>query len=316
MNDEVVEHIISVIQERGTQACWSDAPDDEAWIPSSLRGKGKYRRGTDTMDVWFDSGSSWTMMPGRADIYLEGSDQHRGWFQSSLLTRIAAGTQADNNFEKGAPFKQLITHGFTLDQAGKKMSKSLGNIIEPQQVMDGTLLPPIKRKKGNAAPQGQPAYDAMGPDALRLWAASSDYTHDVAIGVPVLSAIHTALIKYRTMVKMLLGSVHESARTTPLTATDHIAILQLQDTMQEVGKAFDNYEFYKGFAALNKWVTNDLSAFYLEALKDRLYCGDGGGVIEPLLTGLLRMLTPVTLLLVEEAWDHRPEWMKADSYVD
>ncbi|OTB19465.1 hypothetical protein K445DRAFT_314356 [Daldinia sp. EC12] len=313
MNDEVVEHIISVIQERGTQAWWSDAPDNEAWIPSSLRGKSKYRRGTDTMDVWFDSGSSWTMMPGRADIYLEGSDQHRGWFQSSLLTRIAAGTQADNNFEKGAPFKQLITHGFTLDQAGKKMSKSLGNIIEPQQVMDGTLLPPIKRKKGNAAPQGQPAYDAMGPDALRLWAASSDYTHDVAIGVPVLSAIHIALIKYRTMVRMLLGSVHESARTAPLTATDHIAILQLQDTMQEVGKAFDNYEFYKGFASLNKWVTNDLSAFYLEALKDRLYCGDGGGVIEPLLTGLLRMLTPVTPLLVEEAWDHRPEWMKADS---
>ncbi|KAI8959799.1 isoleucyl-tRNA synthetase [Daldinia sp. FL1419] len=313
MNEEVVEHIISVIHQRGTQAWWSDAPDDDAWIPSSLKGTGKYRRGTDTMDVWFDSGSSWTMMPGRADVYLEGSDQHRGWFQSSLLTRIAAGTQVDTNFEKGAPFKQLITHGFTLDQAGKKMSKSLGNIIEPQQVMDGTLLPPIKRKKGNAASQGQPAYDAMGPDALRLWVASSDYTHDVAIGVPVLSAIHTALIKYRTIIKMLLGSVHKSARIAPLTATDHIAILQLQDTMAEVGKAFDNYEFYRGFAALNNWITNSLSAFYLEALKDRLYCGDGGGVLEPLLVGLLRMLTPVTPLLVEEAWDHRPEWMKEDS---
>ncbi|KAI1802858.1 isoleucyl-tRNA synthetase [Daldinia bambusicola] len=313
MDDEVVEHIISVIQERGTQAWWSDAPDDEVWVPPSLINKGKYRRGTDTMDVWFDSGSSWTMMRGRADIYLEGSDQHRGWFQSSLLTRIAAGTQMDANFEKGAPFKQLITHGFTLDEAGKKMSKSLGNTIEPQQVMDGTLLPPMKRKKGNAAPQGQPVYDAMGPDALRLWTASSDYTHDVAIGVPMLSAIHTALIKYRTIVKMLLGSVHESARTAPLTATDHIAILQLQDTMEEVGKAFDNYEFYKGFAALNKWIVNDLSAFYLEAMKDRLYCGDGGGVLEPLLTGLLRMLMPVTPLLVEEAWDHRPEWMKGDS---
>ncbi|KAI1652670.1 isoleucyl-tRNA synthetase [Daldinia decipiens] len=313
MNEEVVEHVISVIHQRGTQAWWSDAPDDEIWIPSSLKGKGKYRRGTDTMDVWFDSGSSWTMMPGRADVYLEGSDQHRGWFQSSLLTRIAAGTQVDTNFEKGAPFKQLITHGFTLDQAGKKMSKSLGNIIEPQQVMDGTLLPPIKRKKGNTAPQGQPAYDAMGPDALRLWVASSDYTHDVTIGTPVLSAIHTMLIKYRTIIKMLLGSVHKSSRTSPLTAIDHIAILQLQDTMQDVGNAFDNYEFYKGFAVLNKWVTNDLSAFYLESLKDRLYCGDGGGVIESLLTGLLRMLTPVTPLLVEEAWDHRPDWMKEDS---
>ncbi|KAI1404910.1 isoleucyl-tRNA synthetase [Hypoxylon fuscum] len=312
VNEDVVEHIISVIQERGTHAWWSDAPDDPAWIPPSLKGKGEYRRGADTMDVWFDSGSSWTMMPGRADVYLEGSDQHRGWFQSSLLTRIAAGAQANTGFEKGAPFKQLVTHGFTLDQEGKKMSKSLGNIIEPQQVMDGTLLPPIKQKKGKAA-QGSSAYDALGPDALRLWAASSDYTRDVVIGVPVLSAIHTALIKYRTIVKMLLGSLHESARTAPLTATDHIAIVQLQDTMQEVGKAFENHEFYRGFAALNRWITNDLSAFYLEALKDRLYCGDGGGVLEPLLTGLLRMLTSMTPLLVEEAWDHRPEWMKQDT---
>ncbi|KAI5859568.1 isoleucyl-tRNA synthetase [Durotheca rogersii] len=309
VSEEVVEHIISVIQERGTHAWWSDAPDDPAWFPPSLQGT--YRRGTDTMDVWFDSGSSWSMMPGRADVYLEGSDQHRGWFQSSLLTRIAAGSQTDSSFVKGAPFKQLITHGFTLDQDGKKMSKSLGNIIEPQQVMDGTLLPPMKQKKA-AANQGPPRSDALGPDALRLWAASSDYTRDVVIGVPVLAAIHTALMKYRTTVKMLLGSMHESARTAPLSVTDHIAIIHLQDTMREVGEAFGNYEFYRGVAALNRWVTVNLSAFYLEALKDRLYCGDGGGVLEPILTGFLRMLAPVTPLLVEEAWDHRPEWMKHD----
>ncbi|KAI0178968.1 isoleucyl-tRNA synthetase [Hypoxylon sp. FL1284] len=311
VNEDVVEHIISTIQERGTHAWWSDAPDDPAWIPPMLKGTGEYRRGTDTMDVWFDSGSSWAMMPGRADVYLEGSDQHRGWFQSSLLTRISAGAQANADLEKGAPFKQLITHGFTLDQDGKKMSKSLGNIIEPQQVMDGTLLPVVKQKK--KAAQGPPSYDALGPDALRLWVASSDYTRDVAIGVPVLSAIHTALIKYRTTIKMLLGSAHESARSAPLSVTDHIAIAQLQDTMREVGRAFDSHEFYKGFAALNRWITIDLSAFYLEALKDRLYCGDGGGVLEPLLTGLLRMLAPMTPSLVEEAWDHRPEWMKQDS---
>ncbi|KAI1392931.1 isoleucyl-tRNA synthetase [Hypoxylon trugodes] len=307
VNDDVVEHIISMIQGRGTNAWWLDAPDETAWIPPSLKGTGVYRRGTDTMDVWFDSGSSWTMMSRRADVYLEGSDQHRGWFQSSILTRIAAGTQVDTNFDRGAPFKQLITHGFTLDQSGKKMSKSLGNIIKPQEVIDGTLLPAVKQKKAKTA-----SYDAPGPDALRLWVASSDYTRDVAIGIPVLMAIHTSLIKYRVIVKMLLGSLHESARTTPLTAVDHIAIIQLQDTMKEVGEAFENHEFYKAFAALNKWVTNDLSAFYLEALKDRLYCGDGGGVIEPLLVGLLRMLAPMTPLLVEEAWDHRPEWVKQD----
>ncbi|KAI1119117.1 tRNA synthetases class I-domain-containing protein [Nemania sp. NC0429] len=306
VNEEVVEHIMSVIQERGTNAWWSDAPDDPAWIPSSL--KGEFRRGNDTMDVWFDSGSSWTMMPHQADVYLEGSDQHRGWFQSSLLTRIAAGTETDVNFEKGAPFKQLITHGFTLDQDGKKMSKSIGNIIEPQQIMDGTLLPPMKRK--GKATKG---YDALGPDALRLWAASSDYTHDVILGVPVLQSIHNVLIKYRTTMKMLLGSMHESARTAPLSVTDQIALIQLHDTMDEVGKTFDNHEFYKGYNAINRWVNNDLSAFYLEALKDRLYCGDGGGVLEPIFNGFLRMLAPMTPLLVEEAWEHRPEWMKEDS---
>ncbi|KAH9892103.1 isoleucyl-tRNA synthetase [Xylariomycetidae sp. FL2044] len=309
VNDQVVEHIISVVKERGTHAWWSDAADDPSWIPTSM--SGSYRRGTDTMDVWFDSGSSWSMMPTRADVYLEGSDQHRGWFQSSLLTRIAAGADAGPNFEKGAPFKQLITHGFTLDQDGKKMSKSLGNVIEPQQIMDGTLLPPVKRK-GKAA-KGPPTYDALGPDALRLWVASSDYTGDVVVGAPVLQAVHTALIKYRTTLKMLLGSVHESARTAPLTSTDHIALIQLGDTMDEVGKAFDGHEFHKGFAALNRWVNNDLSAFYLETLKDRLYCGDGGGVLEPILMGFLRMLAPMTPLLVEEAWDHRPEWMKQDT---
>lgn len=311
VDEATVEHIVSVMKDRGTGAWWSDAPDDPAWIPSNL--SGEYRRGTDTMDVWFDSGSSWSMMSGQADVYLEGSDQHRGWFQSSLLTRVAAGAVENAGFVKGAPFKQLITHGFTLDGEGKKMSKSLGNIIEPQQVMDGSLLPPVK-KKGKAA-QGPPTYDALGADALRLWAASSDYTKDVAISETVLRAIHTALLKYRTIAKMLLGSMHESARTAPLITADHIALIQLQDTMEEVGKAFDKHEFYRGFNVLNRWITNDLSAFYLEASKDRLYCGDGGGVLEPIFNGMLRMLAPMTPSLVEEVWDHRPEWMKQDSSI-
>lgn len=327
MTEESVQHIISVIRERGTDAWWSDEPDDPAWIAPSLRAQGGYRRGTDTMDVWFDSGSSWTHEGDvQADVYLEGSDQHRGWFQSSLLTRIAAAAAGDS--DKGslirqtvglAPFKRLITHGFTLDKDGKKMSKSLGNIISPNQVMDGTLLPPVKKRKDKNAPKettskapAGPHYDALGPDALRLWAASSDYTHDVVIGESVLKSIHISLIKYRTITKMLLGSMTENARTSPLTTTDHIAIIQLRDTMEEVGRAYDNFEFYKGFSMLNRWVNNDLSAFYLEALKDRLYCGDGGGVLEPVFWGLMRMLAPITPVLVEEAWDHAPEWLKKD----
>jgi isoleucyl-tRNA synthetase len=329
MTEESVKHIISVIRERGTDAWWSDEPDNLAWIAPSLRTEGEYRRGTDTMDVWFDSGSSWTHEGDvQADVYLEGSDQHRGWFQSSLLTRIAAAAAADNSDHGSlikqtvglAPFKRLITHGFTLDKNGKKMSKSLGNIVSPNQVMDGTLLPPVKKRKDKTAPKettsqapAGPHYDALGPDALRLWAASSDYTHDVVIGESVLKAIHTSLIKYRTITKMLLGSMTENARTAPLTSTDHIAIIQLRDTMEEVGKAYDSFEFYRGFSLLNRWVNNDLSAFYLEALKDRLYCGDGGGVLEPIFWGLMRMLAPITPVLVEEAWDHAPEWLKKDS---
>ncbi|KAL2126670.1 hypothetical protein VTI74DRAFT_429 [Chaetomium olivicolor] len=320
MTDEVIDHIISVIQERGTDAWWTDDPDDPAWIPDSLRGKGEYTRGRDTMDVWFDSGTSWTMMDKQADLYLEGSDQHRGWFQSSLLTRVAAladqTAKSTTNTLGLSPFKTLITHGFTLDQEGKKMSKSLGNIVSADQVMDGSLLPPLKpKKKAGNSPNAQPTKDALGPDALRLWVASSDYTRDIVLGEPVLKAIHQALLKYRTTIKMLTGSMHRSARTAPLTVVDQIALVQLRDVMGEVGRHYDNFEFNKAFSALNRWVANDLSAFYLEALKDRLYCGDGGGVLEPVFMGFLRMLAPVTPVLVEEAWEHRPGWMKEDGSV-
>jgi isoleucyl-tRNA synthetase len=269
------------------------------------------------MDVWFDSGSSWSQSKGQADVYLEGSDQHRGWFQSSLLTYIAAAECTDETATPTAPFKTLVTHGFTLDAKGKKMSKSLGNIISPTQIMDGSLLPPMsarKQRKDAGIDRNTPVHDALGADALRLWVASSEYTRDVTIGTPVVKAIHSALLRYRTIMKMLLGSMHESARSTDLTTLDHIALIQLKDVMCEVKTAYENYEFYKAFAAINNWVSGPLSAFYLEALKDRLYCGDGGGVVEPIFGGFSRMLAPITPMLVEEAWDSRPGWMKADRY--
>ncbi|KAK4191857.1 tRNA synthetases class I-domain-containing protein [Podospora australis] len=330
MTDESIDHIISVIQERGIDAWWNDDPHEPAWIPESLRNrKTTYTRGCDTMDVWFDSGSSWTQMGNKeADVYLEGTDQHRGWFQSSLLTRVAAMVNQDpspqsttNTLGLGlSPFQTLITHGFTLDKEGKKMSKSLGNIISADQVMDGSLLPPLPPRKGSkptttpSNPGNKPTtYDALGPDALRLWIASSDYTGDIVLGTPVLQTVHQVLLKYRTILKMLSGSLHPASRIAPLTAVDQIALLQLQDTMKEVGKHYDNYEFNKAYARLNKWIINDVSAFYLEASKDRLYCGDGGGVIEQLFIGLLRMLAPVTPVLVTEAWNHRPAWLKEDT---
>lgn len=319
MTLESIDHIISVMQQRGTQAWFSDDPQDPAWKAPGLQGS--YRRGTDTMDVWFDSGSSWTETEQQADVYLEGSDQHRGWFQSSLLTYVASQKSSPEtaNISSSAlfgrtsgtaPFRTLITHGFTLDDQGKKMSKSLGNTVSPSQVMDGTLLPPVKAKG-----KGEPKADALGPDALRLWAASCDFTSDMSIGPSVLQPVHSALIKYRTILKMLTGSLHESTRSAPLTKLDHIALVQLEDTMRLVFTCFDNYEFHRGAQIINRWLANDLSAFYLESLKDRLYCGDGGGIAEPIFVGFLRMLAPITPILVEEAWAHRPQWMIDDRYV-
>lgn len=308
MTEESIEHIISVMQQRTSQAWFSDDPDEPAWIAPSLQGT--YRRGTDTMDVWFDSGSSWTETLGPANVYLEGSDQHRGWFQSSLLTYVASQkSDGKTGSEIQPPFKTLVTHGFTLDDQGKKMSKSLGNTIAPEQVMEGTLLPPIKPKG-----KGTPRPDALGADALRLWAASSDFTKDIMIGPSVLQPVHSALIKYRTILKMLVGSLHQSSRKSPVSKLDQIALMQLSDTMNQVREAYSNFEFHRGIQIINNWVANDLSATYLEALKDRLYCGDGGGIVEPIFVGFLRMLAPVTPILVEEVWAHRPQWMVQDRY--
>ncbi|TGO23953.1 hypothetical protein BPAE_0116g00140 [Botrytis paeoniae] len=302
LTDASVAHILSVIDERGIDAWWSDPENDPAWIPAGMNGT--YRRGKDTMDVWFDSGTSWSQTDQRADVYSEGTDQHRGWFQSSLLTHTAVADSSE------APFKTLITHGFTLDQNGKKMSKSIGNTIAPSQIMDGSLLPPVKiKKKGGNISQG------LGADALRLWVASSDYTKDLVIGQPVLATVNSALLKYRITFKMLLGSMHQSARTSPLTKLDKIALVQLRTVMAEVESAYDSYEFNKAVSAINRWIHTDLSAFYLEASKDRLYCGDGGGVLEEIFHGLLKMLTPITPCLVEEVWNHLPAWMAAETPV-
>ncbi|TWU75254.1 isoleucine-tRNA ligase [Metarhizium rileyi] len=314
MDGGTIEHIISVMQQRTSQGWFSDPIDDPAWVPSSLQGK--YRRGTDTMDVWFDSGTSWMEVGQPVDVYLEGSDQHRGWFQSSLLTYVAS-QKADGipDADIQPPFKTLITHGFTLDGQGKKMSKSLGNTIAPEEVIDGRLLPPMK-SKGKGGRNEAPRFDALGPDALRLWAASCDFTSDILIGPSILQPVHNALIKYRTILKMILGSLHESSRSCPLTRLDQMAIMQLSDTMGQVQEAVKNYEFHKASGLINRWVATDLSAFYLEALKDRLYCGDGGGALEPILIGFLRMLAPITPILVEEAWSHLPPWMADDSKLE
>ncbi|ORY10684.1 tRNA synthetases class I-domain-containing protein [Clohesyomyces aquaticus] len=343
MDSDIIQHILDVVKERGIDTWWTDPEDDPAWVPKHLTGS--YIRGRDTMDVWFDSGTSWTLLPPNkdqpvADVYFEGTDQHRGWFQSSLLTHVA--TQDSSSKGVKPPFKTLITHGFTLDSEGRKMSKSLGNVISPSQITSGELLPPIKVNKSKSAkPQqatnGAKAYDAMGPDALRLWVASSDYTKDVTIGQPVLQSVNQALHKYRVTFKWLLGvlnlpgptfmgSINAARNDIPYTSFTHfyddsssstiaqrLAIYRLHQVSQEVHAYYSRYEFFKGVNTLNKYIANDLSAFYFETLKDHIYtgsisdCTSAQHILAVIFYELLQMLAPICPLLVEEVWDHVDE---------
>ncbi|KAA6410352.1 MAG: isoleucyl-tRNA synthetase [Lasallia pustulata] len=338
LTKESVTHIISVVEARGIDAWWTDAELDPEWTPPRLRersDKTTYRRGKDTMDVWFDSGTSWTQIKSPkdsqsghfADVYLEGTDQHRGWFQSSLLTHVAhqIASGVDKNSVK-APFKTLITHGFTLDQHGRKMSKSLGNVISPDEIMSGTLLPPMKRKKvnGEVITDSKPAYDGMGPDALRLWVASSDYTKDVVIGQPVLKAINNNLSKYRITFKLLLGLLKgydPSGREhywKRLHQIDQMVLWDLRVAIQKVNISYEDFEFHKAIQAINQFFNHDFSAVYMESIKDRLYADaaesesreTARSTLFYIFEHLTVMLGPVTPLLVEEVWAYTPKQLR------
>jgi isoleucyl-tRNA synthetase len=310
-----INFIIGVIKERGIDAWWSDPEDCADWIPPNLP-HDEFKRGTDTMDVWFDSGSSWSFMLENnptgtgplADMYLEGTDQHRGWFQSSLLTHVAY-QKATSSFEPTAPFKNLVTHGFTLDGKGKKMSKSEGNVISPDQIIAG-LGEPRKGPKGRTL---QP----LGPDALRLWVASADWTKDVMVSETVVSTVHTALDKYRVTFKLLLGLLENFDPKAivdykSLHFLDRIALLHLQAVWTTVQAAYENLEFHQAVTAINRWIVTDLSGFYFEAIKDICYCEATDSerrlstmtTLFHILSYLQQMLGPICPLLVEETWEH------------
>jgi isoleucyl-tRNA synthetase len=172
MSTETIDRVIEVLKEHGTDYWWTGP--DEAFGTGVIRG-------TDTLDVWFDSGSSWTLLPERsgppADVYLEGSDQHRGWFQSSLLTHIGT------NLAPVAPYAQLLTHGFVNDEKGKKMSKSDGNGLSPVEVVE-----------------------QYGADTLRVWAASVDFTRDVSVGPSAIQHASEMLRKWRSAMRFMLAN--------------------------------------------------------------------------------------------------------------
>ncbi|KXL41468.1 hypothetical protein M433DRAFT_48023, partial [Acidomyces richmondensis BFW] len=352
---ESVGYIISVLESgaRSLEDWFTDPEVEDVWVPPALRKRGKWRRGRDTMDVWFDSGTTWTVLEdGRAggvlsDLCVEGTDQHRGWFQSSLLTYVAGQTEGMGKVA-APPYGMVITHGFTLDAAGRKMSKSLGNVIAPEEIVEGRLLPPLdhirkgRKKKKNADVRptverkegNEVMYDSLGPDVLRVWVASADYTRDVTVSVASVQEAQGLVQKLRVTIKWLLGvlrdydpsspyptsSPHGSTMTPSLTFADRALLYRLHRLDRAVHAAYAAYEFHRGVREIAAFVQQDLSAFYFEVVKDAVYAGSSGvrrrthRVLFTVLEGLMRWLGPITPHLVEECWEFWPERLKGGDH--
>ncbi|MBC9783295.1 isoleucine--tRNA ligase [Heliobacterium chlorum] len=298
INDETICHIQGLFKEHGSDV-WFAKEADELVPPGLSCGKcghQHFRKETDIMDVWFDSGSSHqAVLETRenlhfpADLYLEGSDQHRGWFNSSLSTAVAT---------KGtAPYKAVLTHGFLVDEQGRKMSKSLGNGVDPLAVIKD-----------------------MGADILRLWVASVDYRNDVAVSPNILRQIADGYRKIRNTFRYFLGNIADfdpKADTVPfeqMTELDRWAMMALHKLIQRVTTACRNYEFHVVYHAIHNFCAVDMSALYLDIIKDRLYASPAKSperrsaqtVLYRTADALVRMLAPFISFTAEEVWGYLP----------
>jgi isoleucyl-tRNA synthetase len=304
LNADTINHIQAIFAAKGSDAWW-ELPVSEL-LPEPYRSNGRsYRRGTDTMDVWFDSGSSWAAVAQQrpelgypVDMYLEGSDQHRGWFQSSLLTSVAV-----NGI---APYKTVLTHGFVLDEQGRKMSKSVGNVVDPQILILGGK----DQKK-------EPAY---GADVLRLWVSSVDYTADVRLGSNIIKQLNDVRGKIRNTARFLLGSLHDfdpekdAVAIEDLPQLDKYMLHRIVEVFQEVTEAFDSFQFFRFFQTVQNFCVVDLSNFYLDVAKDRLYISAPNAfrrrscqtVLQIALENLARAIAPVLCHTAEDIWQHLP----------
>ena len=301
VTDETIENVAKIFEKESSDA-WVKHTAEEL-LPDGFVcpkcGKKHFRKENDIMDVWFDSGVSWRAVVEKrsdelghtpVDMYLEGSDQHRGWFQSSLLTSVA--TQGK------APYKQVLTHGFVFGEDGRKMSKSLGNYIRPDDIIKN-----------------------YGADILRLWAASVDYRNDTKIGDNIIKQLAEIFKKTRNTARFLLGNIFDFdpkadyVKYEDLKAIDKFALHKLNKMVEEVTVSFENYEFYKYFQCLQNFAAVDLSSFYLDIVKDRLYTAGKKSVsrracqtvLYETLQALVRVLTPVMPHQAEDIWQNTPE---------
>ncbi|MFB2834676.1 isoleucine--tRNA ligase [Floridanema evergladense] len=304
LTEETISHVQSIVAEKGSDAWWELSVEE--LLPEKLLNNGKkYRKGTDTMDVWFDSGSSWAAVAEQrpelhypAEIYLEGSDQHRGWFQSSLLTSVAT-----NGI---APYKTVLTHGFVLDEQNRKMSKSLGNVVDPIIVIEGG-----KNQKE------EPPY---GADVLRLWVSSVDYSTDVPLGKNLLKQMADIRSKIRNTARFLLGNLHDfdpekdAVPYEELPELDRYMLHRMTEVFSEVEAAFESFQFFRFFQTVQNFCVVDLSNFYLDVAKDRLYISAPDAyrrrscqtVLAIALENLARAIAPVLCHTAEDIWQFIP----------
>ncbi len=311
LNSKTINHVQNLFQEYGADIWWDW--DEKKLLPKEYRAESdRWEKGLDTMDVWFDSGSSWAAVCEQreeleypADLYLEGSDQHRGWFQSSLLTSVAVNNKP--------PYKKVLTHGFALDENGRKMSKSLGNVVDPNIIINGGPNQKI-----------QPAY---GADVLRLWVSSVDYSVDVPIGSNILKQLSDVYRKVRNTARYLLGNIHDYDPMLEKIDIDQLPILdqwmlnRLVDVSDQVTTAYENYEFSKFFQILQSFCVVDLSNFYLDIAKDRLYVSAKSQfrrrscqfVMSKIVENLAVLISPVLCHMAEDIWQNIPYSTKEKS---
>ena len=304
---EIMDRIIELVKKEGTDIWWKyeakEIIGDELLEKYNLKDV-DIRKERSIMDVWFDSGVSHRSvlvprnLPRPADLYLEGSDQHRGWFQSSLLTSIAS--------TKDAPYKRILTHGFTMDGQGRKMSKSLGNTILPKDITE-----------------------KYGADILRLWVSSVDYREDVRISENILQQMSDAYRRIRNTARFLMGNLNnfdyanDKVDYKDMFEIDKWAMHKLEELKEKTTEYYDKYEFYSLFQEITYFCSMEMSSSYLDIVKDRLYCEgttsierrSAQTVLTEVLKVLVRIISPVLSFTADEIWERIPEALKEEESV-
>ena len=300
-DEKVLNYVAMIFEMQGSDA-WYSMDIASLLYPGSGYKADELEKVEDILDVWFDSGSTWnSVLKSRnydagkyqADLYVEGSDQHRGWFQSSMFLSCAV--------EHKAPYKGVLTHGFTVDEKGEKMSKSKGNVIAPEKV--------IKE---------------YGSEILRLWVASSDYQGDLKISQGILKQTAESYRKLRNTFRFLLANIDGLEKLTPVKdmgELDKWILSVASDVLGEVHTAFKNYDFVNGMSTLNNFIANELSGIYMDITKDKLYCDAKNSTTREatqtamamIVKQLLLLMAPIITYTADEIIEHAPAIIKGDA---